>query len=143
MRLQIQTALLFKIPWAQIRETLDVTDSQIYYIKAYRLTPQKRKLGRHAKLHTPEKTTLKEWLLSSPSHRHVAYYKIPHFLLQLNASEKAIRTAIDEIGYCRRISRKKGFSDNPEVCQERLDLAEDGKTWPRPDVQRICFTDEV
>jgi hypothetical protein len=29
------------------------------------------------------------------------------------------------------------------VCQERLDLAEDGSTWPRSRVQSICFTDEV
>jgi hypothetical protein len=79
-RLQIQTALLFKIPWAQIKEILDVSDSQITHAKTHRLTPQKTKTGRHAKLHTPEKTTLKEWLLSSPSHRHVAYSKIPHFL---------------------------------------------------------------
>ena len=142
-RLQIQTALLFKIPWAQIKETLDVTENQIRWAKHHRLTPQKSKSGRYAKLHTPEKTQLKEWLLSSPSHRHVAYHKIPHFLPQLHAKEQAIRTAIDEIRYCRRISRKKGFSDDPKVCQERLDLAEDGKTWPRPDVQRICFTDEV
>jgi hypothetical protein len=98
---------------------------------------------RHAKLHTPEKTTLKEWLLSSPSHRHVAYYKIPYFLPQLYAREKAIRTAIDEIRYYRRVSRKKGFSDDPRVYQERLDLVEDGKTWPRPRVQSICFIDEV
>ena len=142
-RLQIQIALLFKIPWAQIKETLDVTENQIRWAKHHRLTPQKSKSGRYAKLHTPEKTQLKEWLLSSPSHRHVAYHKIPHFLPQLHAKEQAIRIAIDEIGYCRRVSRKKGFSDDPEVCQERLDLAEDGKTWPRPDVQRICFTDEV
>ena len=73
----------------------------------------------------------------------MAYYKIPHFLPQLYAKEQAIRIAIDEIRYYRRVSRKKGFLDDPKVCQERLDLAEDGKTWPRPDVQRICFTDEV
>ncbi|PMD62718.1 uncharacterized protein K444DRAFT_483461, partial [Hyaloscypha bicolor E] len=142
-RLQIQTALLFKIPWAQIKEILDVSDSQITHAKTHRLTPQKTKAGRHAKLHIPEKTTLKEWLLSSPSHRHVAYHKIPHFLPQLYASEKAIRTAIDGINYCRRVSRKKGFSDDPGVCQERLDLAEDGSTWPRSRVQQVCFTDEV
>jgi hypothetical protein len=58
----------------------------------------------------------------------VAYHKIPYFLPQLHAKEQAIRIAIDEIRYCRRISRKKGFSDNPEVCQERLDLVVDGKT---------------
>ncbi|PMD53827.1 uncharacterized protein K444DRAFT_618308 [Hyaloscypha bicolor E] len=131
-RLQIQIALLFKIPWAQIKEILDVSDSQITHAKTHRLTPQKTKAGRHAKLHTPEKTTLKEWLLSSPSHRHVAYHKIPHFLPQLYASEKAIRTAIDGIDYYRRVSRKKG-----------LDLAEDGSTWPRSRIQQVCFIDEV
>ncbi|PMD51560.1 uncharacterized protein K444DRAFT_234229 [Hyaloscypha bicolor E] len=129
-RLQIQTALLFKIPLPQIKETLDVTNDQIYYTKYHRLTPQKTRAGRHAKLHIPEKIQLKEWLLSSPSHRHVAYSKIPHFLPQLGGKQ-AIRTAIDGINYCRRISRKKGFSDDPKVCQERLDLAEDGSTWPR------------
>jgi hypothetical protein len=129
-RLQIQTALLFKILCPQIKETLNVTDGQISYTKYHRLTPQKSKTGRHAKLHTPEKITLKEWLLASPSHRYMAYSKIPHFLPQL-WGKQAIRTAIDEIGYCRRVLRKKGFSDNPKVCQEKLDLVEDGSTWPR------------
>jgi hypothetical protein len=71
------------------------------------------------------------------------YKHVPHFLPQLNAKEQAIRTAIDELGYCCRIMRKKGFSDDPEVCQERLDLVEDGVTWQPSRVQRICFTDEV
>jgi hypothetical protein len=134
---QIQTAPHFKIPLPQIREPLDVTDSQIYYTKNHRLTPQKRKSGRHAKLHPAEKTTLKEWLLSSPSHRHIAYHKIPHFLPQLSAGEKAIRTALNEIGYCRRVAWKKGFSDDPGVIKERLKLAEEGITWPRTYVQSV------
>jgi hypothetical protein len=130
-RLQIQTALLFKIPWAQIKEILDVSDSQITHAKTHRLIPQKTKAGRYAKLYIPEKTILKEWLLSSPSYRHMAYHKILYFLPQLHAGKKAIRIAIDGINYYYRVLRKKGFSDNPKVCQERLDLAEDGSTWPR------------
>ncbi len=47
-RLQIQTALLFKIDIPTIRETLDVTEAQIVYVKTHRLTPQKTKGGRHA-----------------------------------------------------------------------------------------------
>jgi hypothetical protein len=142
-RSQIQTALLFKIPRPQIMEVLDVTDGQITYAKNHRPTPQKTKAGKHAKLHTPQKTVLKEWLLASPSHRHVAYHKIPRFLPQLLAGEKAIRTAINSIGYCRRVERKKGFSEDPRVMRERLELAERGVTWPRTYVQKICFTDEV
>jgi hypothetical protein len=142
-RLQIQTALLFKIPRPQIMEVLDVTDGQITYAKNHRLTPQKTKAGKHAKLCTPQKVELKNWLLASPSHRHVAYHKIPHFLPQLHAGEKAIRTAIHDIGYCRRVERRKGFSEDPRVMRERLELAEDGVTWPRTYVQKICFTDKV
>ena len=103
-RLQIQTALLFKVPIPQIKEALDITDDQIYYAKNHQLTPQKRgKVGRRAKLRTPQKQTLEQWLLSSPYHRNIAYYRIPHFLPQLQAGEKAIRTTVDAIGYCRRI----------------------------------------
>ena len=58
-RLQIQTALLFKVPIAQIKETLNVTSYQIWYAKTHRLTPQKDKTGRHPKLYTPEKVILK------------------------------------------------------------------------------------
>jgi hypothetical protein len=68
---------------------------------------------------------------------------MPRHLPQLHAKEGAFRTAVRDIGYYRRVSRKKGFSDDPKVCQERLDLVEQGSTWPRPNVQRIYFTDEV
>jgi hypothetical protein len=61
----------------------------------------------------------------------VAYYKIPHFLPQLYAREKAIYTAINEIRYCRRVTRKKGFSNDPRVIKERLERAKEGLTWPR------------
>ena len=59
-QIQVQIALLFKIPYTQIKETLDVTDKQIYYVKNHRLTPQKTRAGRHVKLYIPEKSTLKE-----------------------------------------------------------------------------------
>jgi hypothetical protein len=60
-RLQIQIALLFKIPSSQIKETLDVIDRQIWYAKSHYMTPQKKsKAGRHAKLHIPEKIILKD-----------------------------------------------------------------------------------
>jgi hypothetical protein len=79
-------------------------------------------------------------------HGHVTaivVHVLQYHLLQLHAKEKAFQTAIQDIGYYRRVSRKKGFSDDPTVCQERLDLAEDRSTWPRSRVQSICFTDEV
>ena len=41
-----------------------------------------------------KKEELKKWLLASPSHRHVAYYKMARHLPQLHAKEKAFRTAV-------------------------------------------------
>ena len=143
-RLQIQTALLFRVPIPKIMETLDVTDGQILYAKNHRTTPQKSaRAGRHPKLHTPQKKILEEWLLNSPSHRHVKFSRIPHYLPELAAKEKAIRIAYKWLGYGRRVSRKKRFSEDPRVMQERLTFAEDGITWPRERVQRVAFSDEV
>lgn len=45
--------------------------------------------------------------------------------------------------YCRLTSKKKGYSEDPTVIEERRIFAEDGITWRRERVQRICFTDEV
>jgi len=68
---------------------------------------------------------------------------ISRYLPQLHAGETASRTAINDIIYCRRVAHKKGFSEDPTVCRERLQTVEDGITWPVERVQRICFTDEV
>jgi ribosomal protein S14 len=142
-RLQIQTALLFKIPWATIRQTLDVSDYQIYYAKHHRTTPQKTKSGRHAKLHTLKKTLFQNWLLTSPYHRHIPYKRVQRAFPELYASEKAIKTAFQDLNYCRRTAKKKGFSEDAKVCRQRREFAEDGITWGRERVQRVCFTNEV
>lgn len=142
-RLMIKTALLFKIPYKEIIKTLHVTDHQIWWVKHHRLTPQKSQTGRHNLLRTPEKTILSDWFYASPSHRHIPWSHVPHYLPQLHASTKAISTAFRDLNFCRRVAHKKGFSDDPRVIAERLAFAEDGITWRRDRVQRICFTDEV
>ena len=49
-RIQIQTALLFKIPHSKIREVLDVTEKQIKYARKHQVTPQKSKRGKKSLL---------------------------------------------------------------------------------------------
>jgi hypothetical protein len=39
-----------------------------------------------------------------------------------------MRTAFKLVGYGRRVAKRKGFSDDPEVMQERVDFAEEGLT---------------
>ena len=63
-RLQIQTALLFNVPYDEIRKKLGVTNKQIWRAKHSRLTPQKSRAGRHALLNTPQKTRLSSGLRS-------------------------------------------------------------------------------
>ena len=46
-RIAIKTALLFKIPHADIREKLNVTEKQIIYARNHQLTPQKSKTGKY------------------------------------------------------------------------------------------------
>ena len=143
-RIQIQTGLLFKVPYGTVKEILDVTERQILYAKHHRPTPQK--IRHNYKLHTPEKTTLKDWLLASPSHRHIPFRRIPHMLPQLDAGEKAIRTAykgLYPVGYVRRVAKKKGFSDDPRVVRERYEFSDDGRHWQRARAQRVMFSDEV
>jgi hypothetical protein len=122
LRLHVISGPRFKQPSSSVYLTqklskfLNVTDHQIWYAKNYRPTPQKGAGKPHnIALYTPEKERLKKWLLESPSYRHVAYHKMPRHLPQLHAKKGAFHIAVLDIGYCRRVLRKKGFSNDPKV----------------------------
>jgi hypothetical protein len=100
-----------------------------------RLTPQKKgHCGRKKpKVNTPTRHQLGQWLLESPSRCHIAFKYIreltpPELGLQ-DCGEQAIRTAFKLVGYGRRVAERKGFSDDLEVMQERVDFAKEGLTW--------------
>ena len=121
IRLMIQSALLFQVPYKDIREKLNATDHQIRWAKMHRLTPQKR--GRSSLLRTSQRAELKTWLLESLLHRRVPFSAVPLHLPQLNAGRKAIRTTFKILGYARRTSKKKRFSEDLRVMAERLAFA--------------------
>jgi hypothetical protein len=128
-RIRIQTALLFNIPQDRICEVLKVTPRQIQYACTHRPTPQKSKTGRKPLIRTPQRRRLEEWLFSSPSHHRIPWKRIPKLAEEFQSyGEQAISTAFTLQGYCRRVSKQKGFSDNPEVCSKQLAFAEDGIT---------------
>ena len=56
-RIQIQTALLFQVPYREICEKLNVTNRQILWAKNHRLTPQKA-CRQQPKLYTPQRRRL-------------------------------------------------------------------------------------
>jgi hypothetical protein len=140
-RLQIRTAIQFAIPTKRIIEVLHVTKTQIKYAKRHRLTPQVHH-GRDPFMKTPDRNYLAQWIEASPSHRRIAYAKIPRHT-GLPFGTKAIHTAFDLIGYTRKKSHKKGFSDDPAVARKRLAFAEQGLTWSFERVMNQIFSDEV
>lgn len=96
-------------------------------------------------INTPTRRSLEQWLIASPSHRRVAYKYISAVAppeLQ-GYGKKAIRTAFKLVGYGRRVARKKGFSDDPEVWQERLDFATEAVNWSAERLFSQIFSDEV
>jgi hypothetical protein len=123
----IKTALLFKVPWKQIRQELYVTNRQIQYTNRYRATPQKKKRsGTKAVLSTPQKLALEAWLLDSPLRRHIPWKQIPLCTPEFKGfSEQVIQTAILSLGYCRCVTKRKGFSSDPIVIQKRLCFAQE------------------
>jgi hypothetical protein len=133
-RIRIKTALDFNISPERIYKKYGYTISQILRARNSRLTPQyKAHCGRKPKINTPTRHRLEKWLLESPSRRHVAFKHIreltPLELGLQDCGEEAIRTAFKLVGYGRQVAIKKGFSNDPEVIQERVDFAEEGLTW--------------
>ena len=144
-RIAIKTALLFKVPWSKIRQELHVTNRQIQYANRHRVTPQKKKkCGTKAKLSTPRKKALEEWLLESPSRRHIPWRQIPLCAPEFSdIGEHAIYTAMKSLGYCRRVAKRKGFSDDPEVMHQRLEFARQAINWSQERLYSQMFSDEV
>lgn len=146
-RIRIRTALDFGHKPGEIQSKYGYTLRQIQWAKEHRNTPQKHRTGRQKpKINTPKRQRLQQWLLESPSHRHVSFRSIPEVAPELGLQGygvEAIRTAFKLVGYSRRVAKRKGFSDDPEIMAERLAFAEEGITWSRQRLYRQIFSDEV
>ena len=144
-RIRIKTALEFGHNPREIHSKLGYTLRQIQHAKDHRNTPQQHKRGRQKPaIDTPKRQRLEQWLLASPSHRRTAYKHIPRMIPELEPfGDIAIRTAFKLVGYGRRTAKRKGFSDDPKVWQERLDFANEAIYWPFERVLLQIFSDEV
>jgi transposase len=144
-RIAIKTALLFNVPWNKIRQELHVTNRQIQYANRHRTTPQKKKkCGGNPKVSTPKRQALEAWLLESPSRRHIPWRQIPLCAPEFNnIGEHAIHTAMTSLGYCRRVAKRKGFSTESRVMQQRLDFAREAINWSQERLYLQIFSDEV
>lgn len=60
-----------------------------------------------------------------------------------SVGEKAITTTFRLMGYCRRTSKKKDYSDNPVHKAQRVAFAQTAIRWTRERVYNQVFSDEV
>jgi transposase len=104
-RLQIQTLYNCGLNYPQIREQLNLTLHQIAYAVNHLLTPKKRS-GRPSMLSQEEIDHIIHWVCASPRNRRTAWAKTP-IILELNISFYAIRPALRNTGFARRVARRK------------------------------------
>jgi hypothetical protein len=52
-------------------------------------------------------------------------------------------TTFKLVGYSRRVAKRKGFSQDPLVMQERLTFAQEAIHWTRERLERQIFSDKV
>ncbi len=101
-RRQVQTWAGVGLKYAEIAEELGSTIRQVQYANTHRLTPQRRKRGRHGKLRQEQIDHLVEWLCSSKENRRTAYRKI-RVILYWDVSENALCYALKNPGFHRYI----------------------------------------
>lgn len=142
-RIRIKTALELGHNPREIHSKLGYTLRQIQHAKDNRVTPQKQTRGRKPAIDTPTRRRLEAWITASPSHRRVAYKHISAVAPEFQFGEMALRTAFKLVGYGRRVAKKKGFSDDPDVWDERFDFASEAINWSRQRLFLQIFSDEV
>ena len=129
-RLQIQT-LASTASWAPeaIAKAFQITLRQVEYAIEHRPTPQKQRCGRKALIDTPSRRILLDFIRTSKRTRRMPYFEVAHEL-NWQASESAIRRALQKEGYHRRISRRKPpISEVNRVA--RLAWATEHRWWTR------------
>lgn len=57
--------------------------------------------------------------------------------------DEAIHTVFKLLGYTRRKSVRRGFSDDPAVMRQRVTSCEEAIHWTRERLYRQMFSDEV
>ena len=86
------------------------------------------------------------WICREPCNRRVPYKRIPDMAPELGLQglgKRAIRTAVESQGFGRRVSKRKGFSNQEIHRQKRLEFALNAREWDRQRLYSQMFSDEV
>jgi transposase len=139
-RLQVQTLHDTGFTYTQIRERLGLTLRQVQYAVRHRVTPKKRS-GRPGMLTQEEVDHIVIWVCAMKGNRRTPWAKIP-MILELNVSRSAIRTALRNAGFSRRVARRKPpISERNQLA--RLQFAIEHANWTIEEWKKIFWSDET
>lgn len=139
-RLQIQTLHDAGLKYGQIREQLGFTFRQIQYALSHRITPKKRR-GRPLILTQEQINEIITWICILKANRRTSWIKIL-IVLELNVSYYCIRIALRNVGFARRVARRKpSLSERNRI--QRLYWAIEHLNWTLDDWKKILWSDET
>ncbi len=118
--------------YRKYKEEYVYTLRQIRIAQQNPVTPRKKDYGHKPTIPIEKAKEMKACLLSDPSHRHISFHHLPALAPELGLQGykyEAIRSAFLRVGYRRRVTKRKGFSDDLAVMANRLAFVEDGLTW--------------
>jgi transposase len=139
-RIEIHT--LRTIGWnsSQIGRQLGLTARQVQYAVKQPLTPRKS-TGRPSIVTAEILLQVIEWICTSTVHRRARWDQIPQ-RLGLNIGYYAIRHALRNAGFARRIARRK-----PPISERnreaRLEWALEHRHWTPEQWENVLWTDET
>ena len=145
-RVKIKTAKDAGLSTQEIVRKYGFTPSQIYY--ALRNPTKAKTNGNGGRPAIPQDKAIELalWIRRDPINRRVPYQLIPNMAPELELEghgKKAIRTALKSQGFGRRVSKRKGFSNQEAHREQRLQFALSAREWDRERLHSQIFSDEV
>ena len=129
--------------YAQTAERLQITIRQVQYACTVgRFTPQKKfRCGPKSLIDNASRQTLIEFVCASSENRRMPYCQIA-WKLGWNVSENAIRKALKQEGFSRRLARRKPIISEIN-CIKRLEWAREHLSWSKEQWESILWSDET
>ena len=118
--MKIKTAAAAGLATKEIAQRYGYTPQQIYYALRNSQSPKTDRCGGKPAIPQEKAEELISLICQEPQNRRMTYQSIPDMAPELELQGygwKAIRTAVESQGFGRRVSKRKGFS-NQEIQTE-------------------------
>lgn len=141
LRIKVQTLREIGWTYAKIAEYMKISQRQVQYACAARLTPQKQRSGRKPTIDAASLRVLVEFICASAENRQMPYKEIPG-KLGLSVTEDAIRLALKKEGFSRQLARRQPpISETNRLL--RLTWAYEHLNWTKEQWETILWNGET